>query len=259
MYKIVSCFKVTDDYDELLPKDWEQRDPAGYPITDFVRRTLGCFDEAALENGLLLKEMLRQSQVQTQLIAVSLNSGYAEHIIKRLAAVGYDRVVCLETKGNTDFDPEYTAKLLAEFLASENQISVILSGQQTPPGNTGMVPQLLAEQLKMPLLPQITRFEMCAERIFGICEYETGYMRRPICEASVCVMGNTEKTFLRIPTMREKMRAKDFVPEKVIFTGKGFAPQIKFSVAALQRTCHFVKLQDAEAVYRMLCAKERNV
>ena len=51
MKRILACFKVTDDFDSLMPAEWENLG-TGAPDTSYVKRLLGCFDEAALECAL---------------------------------------------------------------------------------------------------------------------------------------------------------------------------------------------------------------
>lgn len=245
MYKIVACFKITDDYDELSSSDWEMVGEDGYPVTDFVRRIIGCFDEAALENSLILKNCLQKRQIETQVTAVTLNPGYSEHIMRRLKAAGIDRVVSLETKESMDFSPKQTAGILADFIRKEGDVNLVLTGLQSAPGNTGCVPYFMAAALGMPVWNAVVRFETDDEKMIAVCEYPDEYAGYQMDSPGICVMGNTERSFLRIPTLREKMLVKNYVPEQIIIESDLIASRPEFHVINQKRHCILVEMQEA--------------
>lgn len=252
MYKIIVCFKITDDYDELSCSDWKKTDDSGYPVTDFVRRMIGCFDEAALENGLLLKEQLQKQQIETQIVGVTVNPGYSEHILKRLAAVGIDRIVCLDTEEPLDFYPKQTAGVLADFIRREGGADLILTGLQSAPGNTGCVPHFLADTLEMPVRNGVVRFETDAQGISAVCERPDAYAGYRIEHPAVCVMGNTEKSFLRIPTLREKMRVKNDRSEHISAVPYGKRVKPEFSAVNQERHCQFIEMQGVKEMIKTM-------
>lgn len=213
MIKIIVCFKITDDYDEILPKEWKILAIGDRPRIDYVKRVLGCFDEAALENGLLLKRMLLETGQDVQLIALTLNPGYSESIIKRIISVGYDRIVCLESGSDYDFAPQRTAQVLSEFVRQEEGVSYVITGKQCAPGNSGMVPFYLSEYLKYPLRDDVVEFVNVDDQICAVEEYADCFIQKELSSSEIYSMGNTKKSFLRIPTLREKMKYRTFEPE----------------------------------------------
>lgn len=237
MYRIAACFKITDDFDELTAQDWRKPFENGRPVTNFVRRILGCFDEATLENALLLRNDCETANITTKLSAVTINPGYSEHILKRIKAVGYDNITCLRTDENLDFRPDVTAGLLTEYIKQE-QADIVLCGMQSAPGNTGTVPVLLAEKLKYDIFNSVVRITVENGKIFALCEYKQGYLKYRLTHKSVCVMGNTEKSYLRIPTLKEKLAVKDFAPEIKECQVGADERQIEFEYAAKQRNCN---------------------
>ena len=236
MYKIVSCFKITDDFDELTAQDWQAPFKYGLPATDFVRRILGCFDEAALENALLLKADCESSGTETELSAVTLNPGYSEHILKRIKAIGFDKITCLQTKESMDFMPNETAEILSEYIKKE-KADIVLCGMQSAPGNTGTVPVLLAEKSGYEIFNSVVKITVEDGEIFALCEYKKGYLKRKLGKKSVCIMGNTEKSYLRIPTLKEKLKVKEFAPDVVECDVIKEEKNIEFEYISKQRNC----------------------
>lgn len=212
-HQIIVCFKITDDYDEILPKEWKALASGMRPETGYVRRIFGCFDEAALENGLLLKQMLQRERQDIQLTALTLNPGYSENLIKKITAVGYDRVVCLESGSNYDFAPQKTARILSGFIKQEEDVSYIITGKQCAPGSSGMVPFYLSEYLKRPLIRDVVEFVNTGRRICAVAEYPDRFSWKALASCEIFSMGNSRKSFLRIPTLREKMKYRSFEPE----------------------------------------------
>lgn len=214
MKKIIVCFKITDDHDEIQPKEWKALALGPRPKTDYVRRVLGCFDEAALENGLLLKDLLQKQGRNVQLTALTLNPGYSESLIKKIAAVGYDRIICLESSSDYDFAPQKTARLVSGFIKQEGDVSYVVTGKQCAPGSSGMVPYYLAEYLNYPLISDVVEFVTFNGRICAVEEYTNRFVTKELSAPGIFSMGNTKKSFLRIPTLREKMKYRTFEPER---------------------------------------------
>ena len=257
IYKIVVCFKITDDFDELGSSDWGQTDDNGYPITDFVRRLPGCFDEAALENGLLLKEELKRQNLNCRLWAVTVNPGYSEHILNRLAAVGYDEIVCIHTKGNLDFSPRETARLLGDFIKKEGMPDLVLAGLQSAPGNTGLVPFYLSRQLLVPVRQGVKSIDIKAGKFLPICEYREAYIQYTLEAPAVCILGNADKSFLRIPSLKEKIKAKDFKYRHISCESRPGRPP-KLSYAVKERQCRFLECKDRDGMKEVLSCIWKN-
>ena len=59
MKRIFVSFKMVNDYEQVLPEDWDaflQEDAA----LDYVRQIVNCFDESALELALRIKDYYSQ-------------------------------------------------------------------------------------------------------------------------------------------------------------------------------------------------------
>ncbi len=215
MIKILTAFKIIDDFDGVLPSDWENLG-TNPPDTSYSKRILNCFDEAALENALLLKDELRASEKEVQLTALTICPGYSSHILKNLPAIQFDRVCVIETGADLRFDPVATASLIADFVKKDGGFDLILAGKQAPPANSGIVPFALANLLGMDIVTDVVELSFCqtpgALRVThaldeGVCAENDSL---PL----VCTMGNTARSYLRMPTLREKLATKSYSPEQ---------------------------------------------
>lgn len=231
MYSILVCFKIAPDYDAMAPSEWELK--GGYPCTKHVPSIYGCFDEAALEHGLCLKETCIQDGQDVSLHALSVLPEVSYSVFNRLYAVGYDKVICLESEKLTSealaFRPEVTARLIADYVKRVSYYDVLLLGQQAPPGNSGLVPAFLAARLNLK------------------CRYDLeGLTNSVLQEPFIGIIGNQTNAYLRIPTLREKLSANNKIPEivpvsdEMIDCPENYA-RPTLTCAHKKRTCKMVK------------------
>lgn len=248
MKRVCVCFKIVEDFDEVLPSDWETADGGG-PDISYLRRALGEFDEAALENGLLLKDAFTKLGFDARLTALTVASGCDDHIFKNFAALGVDRAVRIETREDLRFRPRRTAALLADFIKNDGIPDVILAGVMTPPGESGMVPLLLAEYLGLPCVTDIISLRPAADCVAVENRVEGGICRREATAAFLCTVGNAERSYLRIPTLRETLRAPALAVESI--EAEGGEDGVFGPVAAFRedndRSCLFADGADAAA------------
>ncbi len=215
MIKILTAFKVVDDFDDILPDDWENLGTAS-PDTSYSKRILNCFDEAALENALLLKDKYISAGESVQLTALTVCPGYSSHIIKNLPAIKFDRVCVIETTADLRFDPLATASLIGDFAQADGGFDLILTGKQAPPANSSIVPFALAGLLNMDLISDVVEFSVSEHptRIGVTHALDEGVAVESAALPLVCTMGNTTHSYLRVPTLREKLATKSYSPEE---------------------------------------------
>ncbi|MDR1246168.1 MAG: hypothetical protein LBK57_03970 [Clostridiales Family XIII bacterium] len=217
MLKILICFKIIDDTDELLAADWLNLG-TGIPDTSYVRRTLGCFDEAAIENALRLKDLLEAEGESTHITACTINPGYSSHILTVLSAVKIDRVVSINCEADLRFTPKTVADILAEFVKENGPYDIIFTGSQTAPGGSGAVPPFLAEKLGLPCVTELTEIILLQHGIRVGHAVNGGRCFRTVTKPFVCAVGNAKYSYLRIPTLRDKLKAKNFPFETIEMT-----------------------------------------
>ncbi|MGI6193124.1 MAG: electron transfer flavoprotein subunit beta/FixA family protein [Christensenellales bacterium] len=215
MIHILTAFKVIDDFDDVLPADWENLG-TGAPDTSYAKRILNCFDEAALENALLLRDQMVAVGEEVQLTALTVCPGYSEHILKNLPAIRFDRVCIVETGADLRFDPVATASLIADFVKQDGGYDLILAGKQAPPANSGIVPFAVARLLGMDILTDVVELHFAgAQNTIRVTHaLDEGICTRNAQLPLVLTMGNTTRSYLRMPTLREKLATKSYLPER---------------------------------------------
>lgn len=207
------CFKILPDFEDMDPTEWE--DPGRLDFS-YVKKIYGCFDEAALETALRLRDQLLSAGKPVQTVAVTVNppeSAAGENLLRSLFAAGFDKVVTIP--GGTEFHPRHTAGLLAGFFR-ENPADILFCGRMVGPGDSGMVPLHLARELGCDLYPDITcaRWDSNADACLVTCQEGTTLIRRRITGPALCTLGNAEAAYLRLSTLRSRMAARnrEFTP-----------------------------------------------
>ncbi len=253
MKRILACFKVTDDFDSLMPAEWENLG-TGAPDTSYVKRLLGCFDEAALENALLFGDALRALGEEVELTALTLDPGYSDHIVKNLPAIGFARVVCLESGADLRFAPEETARLLSEFIKENGPYDAVFAGQQAPPYNSGLVPYFLAARLGLHCLANVRVLAPEGGGVTVLQEADGGGTLRRRAELPLLfVVGNAERSYLRVPTLREKLATKGFAPERrAAEAGAPALAPCALERESVERSCEMIEGGTAEEQARAL-------
>ena len=223
LIKIVVCFKVVPDFDQVVEADWE-----GFSLsTDlgYVKRVFGCFDEGALETALRLRSAWEERDEKTECTAVTA-AALPSPLRKTLFAAGFDRVLDLSgvfSGGTPEFRPRHTAALLKDCLGSAGY-DLVLAGRQTGYADTGTVPLLLAENLGIPVITEAGEIVPCEggveiTRTDDTCQ-ERIRARLPL----LAVLGNGPVTALRAATLRALMAASGRTAETPILSGAADVP-----------------------------------
>lgn len=205
MVKITVCFKIVPDYEEIPVFDWQK---GQLPDTVYCKKMYNCFDEAALEMALQLKDELTASGMDVYVSALTVGTGQAA-LLTGLYAAGFDKVICIE--GNSDeSDPKDTGRKLAEYIEQE-KTDLILTGRQAGGWDSGMVPAYLAAHLSFPWVPEVTRLRLEKNSpliILADCESEHVWETLQISTPSVLSVGNAVTSYLRMFSLKARLEAK---------------------------------------------------
>ena len=181
----------------------------GGPETRYVRRVFSVFDEAALELALRLRDTRSERGLGTSLSAFSVAGREADPFLKTLQALGFARAARVDPGADLDFAPSATATLVAacaERLGGE----VLLLGSGSGPGDSGVVPFLVAEALGRPCLTQVTELEPTDDgRLRVTFAADGGPVRATLAPPCVLAVGNALVSMLRVPTLKERLAVKN--------------------------------------------------
>ena len=225
--KVLVCFKVTPDYEALRPADW-QRVAAGSDETKFVHRVLNVFDESALELALRLRDAVRQAAAgagraaesgaadgDVRLRALTIGGHDADPFLQTLLALGYDAVARVPANGALDFAPQLTASVIAAY-ARRTESDLLLLGDRSGPGDSGLVPFLVAESLGWSCLSGVTELRASAEGALRLTwAAGEGQQRATLRGSAVLAVGNAVVSCLRVPTLADRLKTRDLAIDLV--------------------------------------------
>ena len=202
--RIFVSFKMVNDYEQVLPEDWDaflQEDAA----LDYVRQIVNCFDESALELALRIKDYYSQIGEETELTALTIAND-SPSFFKTLFATGYDRVIRLTPSPGENFSPLSIADKILSFIREEQAgFDAFLFGQQAAPFDSGQVPYFVAQGLGIPAISNIISLKAETDSLVAVSQKSDHILTYRISSPAVCLIGNCKRTYLRVPTLREKL------------------------------------------------------
>jgi electron transfer flavoprotein beta subunit len=211
--RILVSFKVTPDFEALREADWLAGAAAGLASgveTRYVRRILDCFDESALELALRASDARAECGVPTSLGALSVGGSEADPYLKTLLALGYERAARVASEAALDFAPAVTAALIASYVRTVDHSDLVMLGCRSGPGDSGVVPFLIAETLGWPCLTQVIEVEPLPEdRVRVACMVDDGLLRATLRLPCVLAVGNAVVSHLRTPTLTDRLAQRD--------------------------------------------------
>ncbi len=198
--KIASCFKVSPDLEMLTFDEWRESN-GKFPETKYLRNVISSYDESALELALRARE---QSNCTIALEAVTVKHREQFYQLNTLFAVGYD--VVTEIARNEDFQ---TSSQLVSHFGKNFEKTCIIMGEQSIDNQSGSVPYKVAEQLKIPCVSGVQQIQIIDDSAIKVIQVQEERIRELKVELPcVIVVGDVPKTYLRIPTLKQKLGAK---------------------------------------------------
>ncbi len=210
--KILVCFKAIEDIDKQSKEDWVLE---GKEISlQYMPKILNCFDESALEMTSRLHQAVDLLDNPIQKTAFTVGNSTSERFLKLMLALKFDNVVHCQTENDIRFLPSDIAYQVAEF-AKENNQDFIICGTNAGHGDNGQMPLYLAEMLEIPCYTNVIDFTYNSNNKLRITrELDNAIVEEIITAPAVLTIGNAQISYLRVPTLDDKMKAK----KKVITT-----------------------------------------
>ena len=245
--RILTCFHITADLEQLSEEEWAAGSKAGRIDTSYIKKTISCFDEGALEMACRLSDSLREAGETCSLAAVTAGSMEADSYLKTLAALGFEQIYRIDTEGRSPetMTSEWAAGILSEWISRQAPFDLILTGQRSGDGNQGKIPLLLAEASGIPCITHVCDFHPAEnggitvrwERDDGICETR-------LDSPAVLAVENAVGAYLRVPTLRQRLSAGSIVPEVICRQDASPLPDEPASVS-LRRLLPVTEKRDA--------------
>lgn len=248
--KILVCFKPLPCWERVLESDWESFSPdadIAYAGTAF-----NCFDEAAFELALRLKEEANRRGQEGLCVAVTVGGQPSAPLTEHLYAAGFDEVVVLQDEAG-DFSPRQAALRLSAFVQAGG-FDLILTGTDSGVAGTGAVPFLLAERLGFPLLADVRELSLEEQGVSAVLQDRDGLWRRCVGLPAVASVGNSPAV-LRAVNLRARLQAKGRKPKLVAGERASVRPKPMLSRPGTGRSCAFLTAESAELLAQELLTR----
>lgn len=254
--KILVCVKVVPDYEELLPQDWQLWSTDDLNL-NYVKKIYNCFDEAALETALRVREEIEKLGESVRLCAVSVAAD--DSLLEHLYAVGFDQVDLIVRQQERKAVNANDVSLLLPYIEQAGPFDLILCGDRSDPGNYGHTGIHIASHLKCPCLTGVSELHYDGEwNITRQLDHLVHQVKLSV--PAVLTIGNAQYSYLQLPTLKQKISAKkkqigqiegqDHLPDKSSFRIRKLIPK------STGEPCEMIEgasIRDkAEQVYKLL-------
>lgn len=196
----------------LSESEWISGSESGYIDTEYLKKNINCYDESALELSCRFADQCSALQLTCTCTAVTAGDRKSERFLETLAAVGFRRTARIQldnTAKQYDPSPEYLAALLFSYIKKQDHFDLIVTGAQSADGNQGKIPLLLAELLHSRCITQVQSFVPTTARHILVSYYRDDFLcKEEISGPAVFAIGNSADTYLRVPTLKQRMNSK---------------------------------------------------
>ncbi len=207
--RILGCFKAVPAFDLLREEDWVADDRLRVD-TEYVKLEWNCFDEGALEMMRKLPERSEGTGAVFELDALTVGKKKADSFLKLLYALGFSHAVRVEAEEGAYAPPELVAELIAAYVRREKEdraYDAVVTGVQSADGSHKKTPYLLAELLHWPCISQVISIEPAEKECLKVISQVFGGEKTQLVRLPcVLAVGNAPCAYLRVPTLKDKMR-----------------------------------------------------
>ncbi len=201
---ILVCFKAVEDIDKL----------SEYVIVDnqveltYIPKIFNCFDESALEIVLRLSDHSESFRSLLKRTALTVGNGTSDRFLHLLSALNFDNIIRIDCNEDIRFMPKKIADKIAKYI-KENKQDLIIMGNKAGTGDNGQTHFYVAESLGIPCFINVIDFKYKDEKSV-VVTYETDdeFIEEIADFPVVLAIGNAQDTYLRVPTLKEKLFAK---------------------------------------------------
>ncbi|HWR45871.1 hypothetical protein [Sporomusa sp.] len=220
------CFKVVPDLDMMSAEDWVVKGHSQVD-TGCVPTMLNPYDESALELALKLKDANTGNPVDLQLTALTIGTNRSHKVLKNLLALKYDHAVRVDCGLDLRFNAPAVAAMIHQYMKSQRNHQVILFGSQSNEGDNGKTPLLVAESLGVPCINAVTNVTLseqkgCLDVTFRLDDW---LIEQTVKLPVVLAVGNAPNTYIRVPTLKDKMQSSQKEVEVYFLKDLGLAEQ----------------------------------
>lgn len=204
---ILVCFKVVPDLDMLSGSDWSS--VSHFQVdTSFVKTMINPYDESALELVLKLKDGAAKDHVAVIVTAFTIGTSPADKVLKNLFALKYHHGVRVECDRDLRFNAPMVSKIIHYYCKNIKNQQIIILGQQSNVGDNAKTPLLVAERLGIPCISSVTGIKLSPHKdcLAVTSRIDDLVIEQTIKPPVVLVIGNVPNSYIRVPTLKDKMQ-----------------------------------------------------
>jgi electron transfer flavoprotein beta subunit len=188
-----------------VPDTAEERrlDPStGRVDRDATERVADEINERALEVALRRKDVDKKTEV----VVLTMGPADATQALRKALSMGADSAVHVLDEGLEGADIARTAEVLAA-AAEQVGFDLLVAGNESTDGRGGVVPAMIAEHLRLPMLPSLNSVEIGSDSVTGEVGIEAGGLT--VRAPQPAVVSVTERVAeARFPNFKGIMTAK---------------------------------------------------
>lgn len=204
--RILGCFKVVPDLEQVMEQDWKKIENNKIDVS-FIKTIWNCFDESALEMMLKLSDLSEGFNVLTKLDALTIGDEVCNQYLKTLYALKFDEAVRIEPLYDVSFMPLKVAELITAYVQKKASYQAIVMGNQNAVAANGKTPILVAHKLGWRCITQVIDMEPIDETHIKVrYEQQNGSVTEMVELPCVFSIGNAPNSYLRVPTLKDRMK-----------------------------------------------------
>lgn len=252
---ILCCFKLVNDLDLVMEKDWMAADVSGIDLS-YAKRIISCFDEAGLETALRIKDCAENLGEDIFVTAITVGDGNYDAFFKNLFAVGIGRILQVKTSASSPFTPNKTSSILCE-VAKRCDFDAVITGIQSADGSNGLTPYFLAQKLGIPCISNVTELQYAGGALRATCDNGHGIRKATVNTRALYAVGNSTSPYLRMATLKQKLAASKLSAEIIELSeltegGEIDSKLCKLSRERKDRHCVFIQGETCEEMAKSL-------
>lgn len=210
--RLLNCFHTIADLELLSEDDWISGSGSGHIDTCYLKQILNCYDESALELACRFRDAACSSVPVCSCTAVTVSADNNKTFLELLAALGFTDTHLISLRDPTSMETlssEKAVALLYAYIQKQVPFDFILTGAQSGDGSQGKVPFLLAEYLGIRCISNVTDIRPVSETSVSVISHLDSEIREEtVSGPAVLVIGNVVGTYLRVPTLRQRMQSR---------------------------------------------------
>jgi len=254
---ILCCFKLVNDLDLVMEKDWQAATAASVDLS-YAKRIINCYDEAGLETALRIKERAEILGEYTSITAVTVGKGNFDAFFKSLFAVGIGRILQVKVTNDSPFTPDKISTILCE-AAKYCKYDSVITGIQSADGSNGLTPYFLAKKLGIPCISNVTELQYANGALRVSCETGRGLRKSTVNTCTLYAVGNSHNPYLRMATLKQKLAVSKMSAEIIELSELSEIRGKDSALCALShekkaRLCVFIKGETSEEKAKNLLA-----